>query len=401
MSGILKLRRWLKRKMLRAVRHERWCPVLAQQEDVLPVPYNVDTSAQDLVQAALGYVERQRVVDGKGRLLGYRYAASRHRPTVYGTVAAVLLKDLVGQSDERLSEELALIEKCQQEDGLFLDPVIACPEAEQEDWWGWRHLTLHCVMALATHGRVARYEPQWVLRCVRNADDFRSFIRGRNWGTRVANTSNELQNIGVALQYARDWQGCAWAGELVDVLLDEIDEHQDPATGLYGHSFNTPDLLSQGVQAGYHFWLLHCYDRRAVPYADRIVYNVLRTQSVTGGFGVSWRSSACEDIDSIDPLYRFSLLAPRMEAQVQISLRLALAAVLGNANADGGWVFRRGTPFRYGWSPQTESLRDESSVFFTWFRMLGLAFCLQALKDLPRGWKYPWNLKRIPGLQQV
>ena len=61
---------------------------------------------------------------------------------------------------------------------------------------------------------------------------------------------------------------------------------------------------------GYHFWLLYFYDRVPIPHAERAADSCLKTQNQLGGFGQGVHggdplcSSACEDIDSIDPLAR-------------------------------------------------------------------------------------------------
>jgi hypothetical protein len=153
-----------------------------------------------------------------------------------------------------------------------------------------------------------------------------------------------------------------------------------------------------GVQAGYHFWLLYFYDRRPVRYVERIIDSVLKTQNALGGYGVQWNSSACEDIDSIDPLVRLSWQTDYRQDDIQASLQRALPAILHNLNGDGGWVFRRHEALTIGHA-QMFSGSNESNVFHTWFRTLGLAYCLTGLKDVPAGLRYDWSFGRAPGHQ--
>ena len=82
-------------------------------------------------------------------------------PLLYASCYAALVRDLFGDLDQ-LSDEsrvkwIKYIQEFQTEDGLFRDPLIECAQAEEMDWWGWRHLTLHVLMTLtALGGRAQR-----------------------------------------------------------------------------------------------------------------------------------------------------------------------------------------------------------------------------------------------------
>lgn len=361
-----------------------------------PCPLTAEMQIGDIRALMLGYLSRMRVTRG-GQFVGYRHSASTTRPVLYGTLAALLTRHLYGIQDEHTAEELALVQRFQSDDGLFRDPVIACKLAETEDSWGWRHLTLHALMALALYGVPARKEIRYLDR-FRDKDRFRAYLDSRDWGARAAWTSNELQNVGVMLQYARDYQNSPTADGLLEILYETLDAHQNPQTGLYGHRFKTPMELSLGVQAGYHFWLLYFYDGRPIRHVERIIDNVLKTQNILGGYGVQWNSSACEDIDSVDPLVRFSRLTDYRRDEVQASLRRALPAILHNLNGDGGWVFRRHEALTVV-HPQMFSAANESNLFYTWFRTLGLAYCLRGLDTAPPEFGDVWHFQRAPGCQ--
>jgi hypothetical protein len=351
----------------------------------------------EIKHATLDFVARMRITRD-GVFLGYRFSNTTSAPILYGTLSALLLKHLYGVEGSSNREELEKVLEYQDEDGLFRDPVIACPLAETEDWWGWRHLTLHALMTLALHNVPARKE----LVCLNqfcDKDRFRNYLVSRDWGRRVDFTSNELQNLGVMLQYARDYQNLQIANELLQIMYDVIDAHQDPRTGLYGDRFDTANELSIGVQAGYHFWLLYFYDNRPVAHVESIVDSLLKTQNLLGGYGIKWNSSACEDIDSIDPLIRLS--RQYRPCDVKTSLLRALPAVLSNLNSDGGWVFRRYQELLLV-HPQMYSAPNEGNIFYTWFRTLGLASILIGLgKQAPEKLRYNWQLSRVPGLQMA
>jgi len=333
-----------------------------------------------------------------GKFLGYRCSGSTTEPILYGTLAALLIKHLYNMEEDAIPVELERVLQYQGDDGLFRDGVIACRQAEVEDWFGWRHLTLQALMTLAMYGVPATKELRYLDR-FSDKDVFRKYIDSRDWGARAGFTSNELQNVGVMLQYARDYQNSAQASALLEILYEALETKQDPQSGLYGDRFDTPEWLSAGVQAGYHFWLILLYDNRPLKYPEAIVDSTLRTQNPLGGFGVNWNSSACEDIDSIDPLVRLSRVTDYRLDDVKACLWKGLAAVLSNLNDDGGWVFRRHEALHF--HPQMANAANESNVFFSWFRTLGLAYCLTGLgEECPSSLRYDWNIpRRVPGHQ--
>jgi len=330
----------------------------------------------------------------------YRYASSQQVPVLYASLYAVLARHLYGdmknfRDDEReaWSEYICAF---QEDDGLFRDPAVANEIAEIEDWWGWRHMTLHVAMALTALGTIIP-RPFVFLESFFDPDYLVSWLATRDWDRRPDFVSNEVQNIGALLQYCRDFHNDARAGRVVDCLLDWLESAQNPETGLWGGSCDSPPLLSRGVQTGYHLWLLFFYDARPVKYEQRIVDNVLKTQNKLGGFGVSLNSNACEDIDSIDPLVRILAISAYRCEEVQSALRRAFKWVLANANEDGGFVFSRNEPFVYGHEHMASS-ENESAMFPTWFRTLSLAYLSQAV-DIP-GWPADgWQWIRCPGYQ--
>jgi hypothetical protein len=352
---------------------------------------------EEIKQATLDFVARMRIIRD-GIFFGYRFSNSTDEPILYGTLSALLLKHLYGVENSSNQVELEKVVEYQGEDGLFRDPAIACPLAETEDWWGWRHLTLKALMTLALYNVPARKE-LFYLNQFLNKDRFRDYLNSRDWGRRVSFTSNELQNLGVMLQYARDYQNLQIADSLLEIMYEVIEKNQDPGTGLYGCRFHTSEELMEGVLAGYHFWLLYFYDKRPVPNAKRIIDSVLITQNLAGGFGLSWNSSACEDIDAVDPLVRFSQQTNYRCVEIKGALQRALSAIMQNFNRDGGWVFRRHEALKLP-HPQMFSGVDESNIFYAWFRTLGLAYCLIGLGEhCPRSMRYNWQLVWVPGLQ--
>ena len=298
---------------------------------------------------ALAYLESLSVTT---RPYGeFTYASGIGTPVLYASAYAALTQHLCRRqghlSDADRKSWVDYLQAHQCDDGLFKQGCMDNDLADREDWWGWRHLTVHVLGALAALGATAE-QPLRVIEPLKRPGALGQWLAGLDWGERVAFTSNAVQNWGVMLQYARDFHGDAEAGHAATELLDALDARQDPQTGLWGPRPSTPGAMSQGVQAAYHFLLLYVYDGRRIRCAERLIDAALGTQNSAGGFSVDSQSSACEDIDSIDPLVRLSRLTDYRAADVQAALARARHWVLSNQNADGGFVFVRGRVFHYG-----------------------------------------------------
>lgn len=351
-------------------------------------------------EKTLNYVENMRL---KNEPYGqYRYSDAVNKPVLYASACAALTRHLYGDlenlSQKERDEWVNYILTHQDNDGLFKDHLIKNYIAEKADWWGWRHLTIHVLMALTTLGSIApkRFllldpfkDPQYAVK----------WLESRNWkqSSTSSDISNQIQNYIVLLQYARDFQGEKWAGKIIEKMLDWLDKAQDPKTGLWGNSFHTPLLLSLGVQFGYHIWLLYFYEGRPIKFAEQVIDSCLTIQNKLGGFGAYINSSACEDIDSIDPLVRLSSKMEYKKTDIESSLQKASRWVLINVNEDGGFVFRRNEALTCG-HKLMYSEADQSNMFYTWFRTLSLAYLGKALPDSMVG-KFPWQFIKCPGHQ--
>ena len=127
---------------------------------------------------------------------------------------------------------------------------------------------------------------------------------------------------------------------------------------------------------------------------------MLATQNPRGGFGWGvhnpadpYTSSACEDIDSLDPLARFSRQTEYRREEVDAALRRGREWVLTNRTPDGGVVFLRDCAFEYG-HPALRGEAGQGAMFPTWFRTLSLALVETALGE------GEWKFCDCPGMQQ-
>lgn len=342
---------------------------------------------------------------GPGR---YRYSLACDAPTLYASTYAAMARSLLRALDgPDLGAWAAYLNKHQDADGLYRDPVTYGEGWYADDplWCGRSHLTCHVITALTCLGAVALRPFAW-LEPWREPDALVTWLESRDWGARVGWTGNEIMNVGTLLQYARDYHNDDRAARAVACLLDWLEAHHlNPESGVWG-TLDPGDPLqrSHAVQAAYHWWPLFAYDRRLFPSVNRAVDTVLATQNPRGGFGWGvhnptepFASSACEDIDSLDPLARMLGQTSHRDEEVRMALQRGAEWVLSNQMQDGGFVFMRGRPFEYG-HPQLRSEAGQGAMFPTWFRLLSLALVGQALPNSLFG-QIGWHFADCPGMQ--
>lgn len=359
------------------------------------VPKAVGFRYPELQEGTLRFVSGLRI---PGPSPEYRYCGSSKYPTLYASTYACMIRSLHGDLDAVSNRERTLwveyFDSFQDpKDGLFRDPVMAGESFEKEDWWGARHLSCHMVIAYTQLGGRPRH-PFAFLEPFYHEGYSESWLESRDWGSRIDFTSNEVMNHGTLLQYSRDFLGDSRAGRAVKEMLQWLVRRINPRTGLWGSDkFTSPTQLSAAVQAAYHLYPLLLYDGVPLPCPERIIDHLLLTQNRLGGFGVKLNSSACEDIDTIEPLTRLARVSEHRGQEVDRALLRALPWILANENEDGGFVFRRSEGFAYG-HPQMSSSSEESTLFATWFRTLSLAYLLPRL-GIPNGFR----LIRAPGYE--
>jgi prenyltransferase beta subunit len=356
---------------------------------------------ENIRKQTLNFIENMRLKNEPyGR---YAYAPSQTKPVLYASLYAVLTRhlynDLSTLTNEEKKEWAEYIKSFQSDDGWFRDPEIDCELAESADWWGWRHMTAHAIMALGCLGVVA--EKQFsILEKFKEKD----FIEPWFEELHIEKTLSPKMNahlpsyLVVLLQYARDFQGAKWANVPIQKIIDLLNERIDPITGCWCTGNGQKELINEGVKIAYHFWIFYFYDTLRIKFPERAIDSVLSTQNSYGGFnnGII-NSSACDDIDSIEPLCRFKNISKYREADIEKALFLSIPWILANMNNDGGFVFQRGRGFTYGHRKMYSGF-NESNMFATWFRTLSLAYIGKTLPGSLPG-KFPWHFEHIPGHQ--
>jgi hypothetical protein len=355
---------------------------------------------ENIRKKTLEFIETMRLKNEPyGR---YKYSPCQTKSVLYASLYAALTRhlynDLSDLTKTQKKEWAEYIKSFQCDDGWFRDPAIECELAESADWWGWRHMTAHAIMALSCLDTVA--EKQFlILEKFKEKD----FIEPWFEGLHIEKTPSPQMNahlpsyLVTLLQYARDFQGEKWTNTPIQKIIDLLNEQIDPMTGCWCTGNGQKELINEGVKIAYHFWIFYFYDKQPILYQKKAIDSILSTQNSFGGFDYTINSSACDDIDSIDPLCRFKNINKYREAEVEKALLLAIPWILVNMNNDGGFVFKRGRIFTYG-HRKMYSGYNESNMFATWFRTLSLAYIGKTLPNSLPG-KFPWRFEHIPGHQ--
>jgi len=340
----------------------------------------------------ISFVESMKVSES----YSYRYAPSVSQPNIYNSIYACLLFFLLDKNNIFSKEELYSwgkhINSFQREDGFYIDKNIEAGHYYDIDWWGARHLSPHVIIALNYIGMKPKYEFNYIKKYY-DKKELKNYLNSLDFDNIIGtDPDNALMNLGVLLQYQRDFFGDIKAGETLGILFDELEKRINPRWGswLYG-SDDDMHYLSRTQQFAYHLYPLWLYDKRPIQHINKLIDLTLKTQTVLGGFGARLNSSACEDIDAIFLLIKLSELTPYRKDDVNLSLAKYFPWVLSNQNSDGGFVFNRNEPFTYGHTFMS-SKKNESHLFATWFRTLSIAYLTKYL-----GLKNNFNIGRCPG----
>jgi len=367
--------------------------------DGLPSYLNWDF--KDEKTRVLGYLETMRVGD-----FDYKFCATAPDPCLYGSIYACMLKGMFGELDQAddayKARWRAHLDSFQCEaDGYFRDPVLAGPSYEgSADWgdgWGKSHLAGHIIIAYARLGGPPKY-PFRFLEPYFDEAYLDQWLRKFDFSSKVWGQSNCIMNLCILLQFARDHMGEVRAAEPVRQILAWLKGSQRADTGMW-HDYVVQGYpeIGDAIRGAYHFYPLYVYDGIEVPHREAIIDTVLRSQNSWGCFNpTQMPAGACEDIDALEPLVRFSMQVPEYRPEdVRVALQRALVWLQCCHNEDGGYVSLPLNACPYGGHPYTTSAVGESNLFATWFRSLSLAYVAEGTEL-----QHEYQLGRYPGYEQ-
>lgn len=345
----------------------------------------------------LQFISKLRI-DNEG--IRYRYSEEVTEASLYSSAYACMtlsLLDELGSDQGRLTSWKQYFDSFQQEaDGLFYDEVVRNEHFDNSDWWGARHLALHMISAYTDLGAKPRF-PFRFLQEYYDENHLKHWLDSHAWafeGEMNNDFDNKLMNIGCLLQYQRDTWNDLRAGKAVRFIQDYLLKKINLKTGIWGDdNIENDDVRSRKVQFAYHLFPIFFYDGVYAFDEEKVIDVVLKTQNRFGGYGVAPNSSACEDIDSIDILFRLADSARLKKEKIDNSLLKGLRWVLLNQTDDGGFVFRLNERFVYG-DQQMSSSRNRGAIFPTWFRTLTIAYLCRYF-SIPNGFR----ITRCPGYE--
>jgi hypothetical protein len=321
----------------------------------------------------------------------YKFSKSSEKKDLYSSVYTVMtlglfdeIKNLNIKDKDSWTNYILSFQK---ENGLFVDDYLESPLSNKIHYWGWFHLLPHLIIALDYLEAKPKYDFKFIYEMFENKT-VEEWLDSRDWKENYLAVSNEIMNITVLLQYSRDTFNNELGKDYVDRILLWLKTNQiDKKTGLWGNKTSRSNLdISKAVKTAYHYIPMFVYDNDLEGLnIENIIKYTLQTQNQFGTYGPCCLTDGCEDIDSLYLLIQLPI-SKKYSNQVDDSVKIFFDKVFTNMNDDGGFVFRRMTPFQYADS-KLKSNKDESNMFGTWFRTLSVAYACEYL-DIENGFKF-------------
>lgn len=336
-----------------------------------------DMNTMDYSAAALSYCNHMRDDDKL-----FKFSSTSLLPSIYSVTYGCLLESLYGRGVELEGKRWKAYFDVHQRssDGLFYDMQYDSDSfLYGTDGWGARHLVPHITIVFDRMGLLPKYEFSYLDK-YKNPDTMIEWLDSLDY-RKIWGSSNAIMNYGVAMQYARDRMDGDYA-----LAVEAMEEYLIKKVNRYGMWFEgeitSPEERNEMIRGAYHILPILYYDGIDIPNCEKAVDEILKAQNKWGGFDVHIASSACEDIDGVDPLMRFSVMAGRSDDEKVVkAINKARTWILFNQNQDGGFVFEKEARFSYGGQSVLSSAAGESNMFATWFRCVSLELINEFLEE--------------------
>ena len=365
----------------------------------------INNIIQNAVPKAIGFeyekIKQETLACVKGlktdaKIYNYKFSSSQQKENLYSSVYALLIYDLYDEvknlSENDKKEWVDYLDSFQNKnDGLWYDENLRNEHYNDSDWWGARHLAIHIIAAYTALGTKPKYNIEYVEKYY-NLDYFKNWLDKTDWESFMDHSNdidNKIMNIGVVLQYQRDFLENEKAKMAIEFLYEYLDSKKNKETQMWGKcDVENPDELSRTIQFSYHLYMLYFHDKKEIKTKNKIFELTLKTQNKLGGFGLKLNSSACEDIDSVELLL---YLSEENNDEVEQAIKKAFAWIISNQNKDGGFVFRRNESLWYGHDILLAK-QEESMMLAMWFRTLSILKITKFLNI-----KNNYNYTSVPG----
>ena len=392
---------------------------------------NTQSATEPLISHVCDYVRSMRTDKGSYRL------AEGIEGSLYATCFAIFILKLVNRLDdlsnlERDSLTQQLISRQDRETGYFREdlPRLRGMHKRHDPEHLDRQLTTFALSALSALGEKPRFELQFMEQ-FRGPVAIGDWLSSLDWIHDSWNSGSRAMFIAIFLTILAE-EGDNEFRVALEAWFDWLNDRQRSESGFWGETRASD--YHQGMCGAYHLFILYYYWNRPIQYADRVVRQTLKMQQPDGLFCPQQGGASCDDLDAIDILVHFDEFYSIEPARTRQSLRRAYETIVALQRDDGGfpwtvrkklgaadwlaivgelprhrdvewllrnikhaWLGQKELPMTItlGWANKSRNAH-ESSLFDTWFRLLGLAKISKHI-DTPLS-NYPWNFLKTPGL---
>jgi hypothetical protein len=308
------------------------------------------------------------------------------RETLYSSCFALMIMNFIGNLNavpEKTKTEWAeyILSHQERNTGYFVGPEILqgklLSEAHSKDHLS-MHLTAHVLPVLKILGIKPRF-PLAFARKYLQIDSLKYFLDQIDW-TNAWLEGNNLLFIGQFLIYMFEQGNAVEAKFAIEYLLNWLDAKVDSNTGLWGTDERSD--IASAIYGAYHQLILYYYLNHDVKYKDKLVDSVLSIQHLDGGFSTYFGGGTCEDVDCVDILVNMYKRTEYKHSKIETALRKAACNVIRKLNFEGGFYYKRDTPFYHMGMVDTYSAPQHANMFSTWFSLHTL-FLISEVIELP------------------
>lgn len=349
-------------------------------------------NSQDFIQIInelLKYVKQMRV----GKHL-YQFSQSAGRPSLFSSVYAILIYHLLDVPLDRQEKNgwEEFFDSYQESDGMWRDSENPFRLWQnQSDEWNDIHLHTHMLWCYHALNILPKKRFKFLDRFL-DEKEVENFCNSLDF-TNIWGASNGLMNYLCCMEYVRDYMGETEFDRPIRSITGFLKQKMRKEGVWYEGDLNIRSNQYNAIRGAYHIWPILLYENEPIRHKKEVIDFILPLQNRFGGWDSSVISSACADIDCIDPLIRFSNMVPGYkEKEVREALIKSLQYQLFNQNRDGGFSFEMGKNMRYG-NDSLVSNKGESNMFATWFRLLTVLIIAARL------YGYPVVLMPVSGLE--
>lgn len=332
-------------------------------------------------------------------LSGFLFAPDGQETVTSSSMGVLLAEGLGIKLSARDAILRSILAAQDPETGLFIEPLAASvPQTGSQHDEQYLHgmTTYFALHALDALGEKPNYRLHFL-------SDFSTKAAVREWLERLDwsnpwRESNRIMHLLSAFLFSLIWDGETSAADRYHDVLDWLEEHQDPRTGLWGTQQGA-SLLNAAAGA-YHFVPYFRYARRPVRCWSKIIGACLELQNEDGLFAPFPGGGACEDMDVIDLLCNAVRATGDLRQEVRQALTRAFWAIWNMQLPDGSFPYARredDSVYRFSSWPAMEARTGGGDLWATWFRLSAL-HTIRALlgDDLPPIGR--WTFRRFPAL---